>query len=481
MLAAESRTKTGEVTTAARALNSHLPPGMKVEAYVALEAIDDIDQQIADQERAVAAISEAAAINARAALTEFPAPTLDAGFAGLLHRTLDDVARDAEQQLADHLASHGMTADGAEWIATGVEYARGEDCPFSGQNIRGLPVVAAFRSVFSDSYKNLKDDITRQRADIERQFGDATIARLDTVAAQNTAATEFWRQYCTFDLGLFAPPATVAPAARTLGAAALVLLDRKLGSPLDKIQPDDAYTDAVTAYEEPFQLLGATNQAIGQLNALIAAKKAETARADLRQAQAELARLKAVKARHTPEISRLCDDHTRVATEKTAIDIRKDAVRRQLDTHTKTVVEPYERRINASLQAFNAGFSIDKTTHAYPGGMATSSYQLIINSTAVDLGDSKTPASRPSFKNTLSAGDRTTLALAFFIADLERDQRLANKIVVFDDPFNSQDASTPPDRPRNHQARRPVRPGAGTVARRDVSQAAVGQGGTVSV
>lgn len=172
---------------------------------------------------------------------------------------------------------------------------------------------------------------------------------------------------------------------------------------------------------------------------------------------------------------------TRVATEKTAIDIRKDAVRRQLDTHTKTVVEPYERRINASLQAFNAGFSIDKTTHAYPGGIATSSYQLIINSTAVDLGDSKTPASRPSFKNTLSAGDRTTLALAFFIADLERDQRLANKIVVFDDPFNSQDASTPPDRPRNHQARRPVRPGAGTVARRDVSQAAVGQGGTVSV
>jgi hypothetical protein len=115
---------------------------MKVEANVALGAIADIDQQIADQERSVAAISEAATINARAALTEFPAPTLDADFAGLLRRTLDDIARDAEQQLADHLASHGVTADGAEWIATGVEYARGGDCPFCGQNIRGLPLVA---------------------------------------------------------------------------------------------------------------------------------------------------------------------------------------------------------------------------------------------------------------------------------------------------------------------------------------------------
>jgi wobble nucleotide-excising tRNase len=103
-------------------------------------------------------------------------------------------------------------------------------------------------------------------------------------------------------------------------------------------------------------------------------------------------------------------------------------------------VKPYERRINDYLAAFNAGFTITETKHAYPGGVATSSYQLVINDTAVDLGDSKTPGDRPSFKNTLSAGDRTTLALAFFLAHLERDPAAAGKLVVFDDPFNSQDA-----------------------------------------
>jgi wobble nucleotide-excising tRNase len=36
-----------------------------------------------------------------------------------------------------------------------------------------------------------------------------------------------------------------------------------------------------------------------------------------------------------------------------------------------------------------------------------------------------TPTSQPSFKNTLSAGDRTTLALAFFLAQAEQDQALA--------------------------------------------------------
>lgn len=43
----------------------------------------------------------------------------------------------------------------------------------------------------------------------------------------------------------------------------------------------------------------------------------------------------------------------------------------------------------------------------------------------------------PAFRNTLSAGDRNTLALAFFFASLDQDQQLAQKIVVIDDPMTS--------------------------------------------
>jgi wobble nucleotide-excising tRNase len=64
----------------------------------------------------------------------------------------------------------------------------------------------------------------------------------------------------------------------------------------------------------------------------------------------------------------------------------------------------------------------------------------VINQNAVDLGDPQTPPDRPSFKNTLSAGDKSTLALAFFLAQLEQDPGRANKIVVFDDPFASMDS-----------------------------------------
>ena len=40
----------------------------------------------------------------------------------------------------------------------------------------------------------------------------------------------------------------------------------------------------------------------------------------------------------------------------------------------------------------------------------------------------------------MSTGDKATIALAFFLAGLDSDKEISNKIVVFDDPFNSQDA-----------------------------------------
>ncbi len=103
-------------------------------------------------------------------------------------------------------------------------------------------------------------------------------------------------------------------------------------------------------------------------------------------------------------------------------------------------MRPYEQCINHYLDAFNAGFRITETKHGYPGGTAASTYRLVIDNTTIDLSDGRTPTNRPSFKNTLSSGDRTTLALAVFLAHLEQDQDLAAKTVVFDDPFSSQDA-----------------------------------------
>jgi wobble nucleotide-excising tRNase len=54
---------------------------------------------------------------------------------------------------------------------------------------------------------------------------------------------------------------------------------------------------------------------------------------------------------------------------------------------------------------------------------------VLINNVAVGLADSN---GEPCFRNTLSAGDRNTLALAFFFASLYQDPQIAQKTVVID-------------------------------------------------
>jgi wobble nucleotide-excising tRNase len=64
---------------------------------------------------------------------------------------------------------------------------------------------------------------------------------------------------------------------------------------------------------------------------------------------------------------------------------------------------------------------------------------VVINNTPVSVGGGSTAEGEPSFRNTLSSGDRNTLALGFFFASLDQNPDLADSIVVIDDPISSLD------------------------------------------
>jgi len=64
---------------------------------------------------------------------------------------------------------------------------------------------------------------------------------------------------------------------------------------------------------------------------------------------------------------------------------------------------------------------------------------VVINNTAVPIAGGTPAAGGPSFRTALSAGDRNTLALAFFFASLDQRRDLADHVVVIDDPISSLD------------------------------------------
>lgn len=438
-LDAASREKASEVKDKSAALQAHFPRSYTLASFLGLKQDAAIDQKIIDAERELDAVKQANEIKARPQLSAAALPTLPAGLEELLTKTLQGVVDDAGQRVAAHISAHDMGSRGERWLSEGLQYAQGSGCPFCEQPLTSAAVlIDAYKAYFSQEYEQLRAAIAPMRDRVEGALGEKAIAQFEKTMDLNAQGVAFWSQFVNIT-----SPESMAAASdqiRALRQATLARLERKTAAPLDAIGPDDAFTVAAEAYAGSQTAMTSYNAAVATGNVVIAAKKTATGAADQKAVEANLERLRLTKKRHEPAIALEVAAYEKAVAEKGQLDLDKQGVKDKLDEHTKNVITKYEQTINRLLTDFGTGFRLTGTDHGYPGGQASSSYRILINEVPVELGDAATPISAPSFRNTLSAGDKSTLALAFFLAQLEQDPGRATKVVVFDDPFSSQDA-----------------------------------------
>lgn len=439
-LDAQIRTKNNEIREVRDRLQRHAPAGMTVEGFIALPEDPGIDTKIAAKEQELQAVRRAVELRQRAGLAPAIAPVLPAAFAEVLAKTIENIATDAERRVADHVARHHMRSGGENWLTEGLRYVVDEACPFCARPLSGVDLIQAYRTFFSREYHTLRDEVTRLREQVDGSLGERVSGAIEQTLLQNNNSIEFWRQYCDLTPPVLPEAERVGEIILALRQSAGSLLQLKAATPLETVAPDARFTEALAAFEALRASLSTYNASVAAANSAVEARKRASQTANARDVENGLARLKAQKIRHSEDVRGFCTGEMRLQGEKQAIETEKGQVRDRLDTHTRQVIARYGQSINRYLERINAGFRITIPTHTYRGGTPSTSYQIVINENAVDLGDTTTPADRPSFKNTLSAGDRSTLALAFFLAQLEQDADRARKVIVFDDPFTSLDS-----------------------------------------
>jgi wobble nucleotide-excising tRNase len=433
------RSKSTDIRERAATLLAHAF-GLSVEEFLALEQDAEIDGKLSAKKKELEAARQSEQIKARGTLSPLEIPTFPrTSLETFLGKTVEGIAADAERQIDKQIRTHGMHDRGQGWLSEGLGYIRENTCPLCNQSLDGASgLIGAYKDFFSKAYNQLRADIAAMRTQINTTFDEREVSRIDRIIDQNAASLEFWSRFCDIT-----PPVWQGSGAsdtlHSLRKATLALLDRKSAAPLESVAPDTTFNDALTALTGVQDSLAVYNKAVRAANVVITAKKAAAGAADTVAIDKALARLRATKKRYEPEVNQACIDYASAVGAKKGFEDSKTALRGQLDKHTGDVIDRYQQTINQLLEDFQAGFSITGTSHDYRGGVPSSNYQILINNTPVDLGDSKTPLHEPSFRNTLSAGDRSTLALAFFLAQLAYDSSRASKIAVFDDPFNSQD------------------------------------------
>lgn len=411
-LASASRGKTGDISSAARSIATHVPTGMALEDFLILPNLADIDEQIADQEKMIDSIRNIDTLKKTPDFQCVTYPVIPNNLVSTLAFTIEQVSDEAERLTTIHLKAHQHITQ--DWISRGIAHAS-DVCPLCGQDLASVEIIKAFRAIFSEQYKKLAADVKKLRLEVEGAFSDALAIQLQSIADDNRGRLVFWSRFVSFGEVLLELPGNVADTIKGVREEALAMILRKEERLLDPVLVTEDFVLSLQAFMCLAKQLEDINASLKSANILIANKKAATGTVSLKSAQLEMARRTALRVRHTPAVGALCSDYFGFVEDKDTLDKERRVVRDKLNSHSEAVIEPHERLINSYLDAFNAGFYIAGTAHGYPGGAAASTYDLVINDTSVGLGDGKTSIAKPSFKNTLSGGDKTTLALAFFL------------------------------------------------------------------
>lgn len=433
-----------EHNVALRQLAEAIPAGAlgpyKVDAFCDLEQDAEIDQKIQEAQRRLAAARSADAIRQRPGFQAIRLPDFDIDVIdGVLGRTLADLEAAAAERVRRHIAKLGR--GGESWVSEGMaliapasEGEDGEVCPFCAQGLAGSDLIAHYRAYFSQAYEDLKAAIRQTGIAVrDAHAGDIPSAfeRDVRTAAQ---AHEFWKDFADLP-SIDLDTAAVARQWNAARESVLGQLRAKAAAPLEAMALTQETRQAIQDYRACVAEVAALSERLTGANARLEVVKEQAAADDLSALRTDLAKLNAQKSRFEPEVLPHCANYLAEKAAKAATEALRTQARTALDQYRQQIFPAFEAAINDYLRRFGASFRLGEVQSVNNRSGSSASYVVVINQQNVNV----TADNGPSFRNTLSAGDRNTLALAFFFASLEQDPNLANKIVVIDDPMTSLD------------------------------------------
>lgn len=433
-----------EHNVALRQLADAIPAGAlgpyKVDAFCDLEAEPEIDREIQEAERRLAAARSADAIRQRPGFQAILLPDFDIdGIDAVLGRTLADLEAAAAERVRTHVAKLGR--GGENWVSEGMaliapasEGNEGEVCPFCAQDLAGSDLIAHYRAYFSEAYEDLKSAIRQTGIGVRDAHAGDIPSAFERDVRTAVQAHEFWKDFAELP-EIDIDTAAVARQWNAARESVLEQLRAKAAGPLEPMALTLETRQAIHDYRARIAEIAALSERLTGANARLEVVKEQAAADDLSALSTDLAKLRAQKARYEPEVLPHCDNYLTEKAAKSATEALRAQARAALDQYRQQIFPAFETAINDYLRRFGASFRLGEVQSVNIRSGSSASYVVVINQQNVDV----TAEAGPSFRNTLSAGDRNTLALAFFFATLEQDPNLANKIVVIDDPMTSLD------------------------------------------
>jgi len=420
------------------AIPASMRGSLSVEKFCELPKVEDVDSQIQELDRKLAAAQASSEILKRESFAAINLPKIDSErLKKLLDSDIKDLQLDAVKLVQQHINHLGE--GGEQWLSEGIEKITNVDppldtCPFCTQDLKSSKIIDYYHAYFGENYAQLKKSISDELARLNKEHHSDTLAGFERYVRVAGEDLGFWKKFIeTPEFSI--DTATIVKKWNLAKSAVIKVLEKKSHAPLDKLSFSNEEEQLILSYNTAIDELNSALEKLLNLNDKIALLKESTINTNAGLLNANIEQLKLNKARWSEDAIKVCNEYLIEKKSKKETEDKRDAARAKLDLYRQSIFAKYQLSINKYLQRFLASFTLQEIGSTNNRGGSSCTYEIVINKHRIPIASD----GEPSFKSALSAGDRNTLALAFFFASLEHDPNLSQKIVVIDDPMSSLD------------------------------------------
>ena len=348
------------------------------------------------------------------------------------------------QKHISHLESYQFE-NAEDWINKGFKAVKSKcetenlkldetSCPFCDQPLENAKeMISSYNQYFNQEYSQLKQDISDYSANINNFNLDLELSDIEKGLSINKVLIEFWEKSVKIELDGFDYPNLKEQIIDCFLNIEKVV-EEKLQNPIVAVQ-DDVVIGFEKKYNELNEKISAYNSKIEEIN-----KKIKDVKENIRnegEIKNELKSLKLIRKRFESDVATLCNSYKEKVKLIKSLRDKNANKQKELKNFSEKIFKRYGPKINEYLTDFSTPFRITNAKSAYKGigREPFAEYVLTLNGEELSFDDS----CKPSIKHSLSEGDKGSIAFAFFLAKLDLDTDISNKIIIFDDPISSFD------------------------------------------
>ena len=357
----------------------------------------------------------------------------------ILQKSITTISDEYLQKVEIRKKELGMGSESEDWLEKGHRHIKNNICPFCLQNIdKAKEIIEAYNQYFNEEYKNLKASISALMLDAQKINIAGEINEIEKETLKNNVLFEFWKNHIKarlFKGNIFTNKAEITMKFNDL----IKLIEVKNKDPLEI-----AETKLVDKFERLLkyfnQQITNYNETINLCNSEIQVLKEKT-QVDLPKLNTELLKLEVQKQRFDKKTIELCTEYNQQNNKISELNKQKEQKQEELNKFISGVFKKYGEKTNDYLKKFGTEFEIvEARGGSYVGRSKdpTVEYKLTLSGQEILFEDDEI---NPCFKYSLSEGDKSSLSFAFFLAKLDLDPNLSDKIIIFDDPLSSLDSN----------------------------------------